>query len=131
MPGYKGEALRLFRGASALERRRRVYGISWTSSLSMAEDFAEGYRVWSTGRVVLETVAPPEAIIAAEEYPPPMAEVEKAELGLPPNTKIVEWHEESEFLVDRRLLGPVHVLRRHASQTRPPSPRAPPITSDI
>jgi hypothetical protein len=32
MPKYKGDALRLFRGASALQRRRRVYGISWTSS---------------------------------------------------------------------------------------------------
>jgi hypothetical protein len=87
MPAYKGEALRLFRGAGAGERRRAAYGVSWTSNLSAAEDFAESYRVWPRGSVVLETVAPPEAIISAVEYPPPMTEAEKAELGLPPSEK--------------------------------------------
>ena len=36
MPGFKGEAVRPFRGASAGERRRAAYGVSWTSSLSTA-----------------------------------------------------------------------------------------------
>jgi hypothetical protein len=113
LPPYKGEALRLYRGAGALERRRAAYGISWTSNLSMAEQFAESYRVMNAGSVVLATVAPPGAIISAVEYPPPMTEEETAELGLPPTAKIVEWHEEAEYLVDRRMLGPVSVLRRY------------------
>jgi hypothetical protein len=45
LPGYEGEALRLFRGAGAGERRRAAYGISWTSNLLAAEQFAERYRV--------------------------------------------------------------------------------------
>ena len=115
MPGFKGEALRLFRGASAGERRRAAYGVSWTSSLSAAEEFAERYRVFPGGSVVLETVARPEAIISIVEYPPPMREAEKAEL--PPGVTVVEYHEEREYLVERRLLGPVEVLRRYSPKT--------------
>jgi hypothetical protein len=113
MPGYKGEALRLFRGANALERRRAAYGVSWTSNLTVAEQFAEDYCGWSGGSVVLETLASPEAIICAVEYPPPMTEAEKVELGLSPDMKIIEYHQESEYLIDRRLLGPVKVLKRY------------------
>jgi hypothetical protein len=122
-PGYKGEALRLFRGTGAGERRRAAYGVSWTSDLSAAEGFAESYRDWSGGSIVLETVAPPEAIISAVEYPPPITEAEKAEL--PPNVKVVEYHEEREYLVERRLLGPVKVLRRYPQLERPPSQATP------
>jgi len=113
MPKYNGPELRLYRGAAALERRRRQYGISWTSSLSAAEEFAEGYRKRPEGSVVLETIAMPAAIISAVEYPPPITKAEKVGAGLPPNAKVTEWHEECEYLVDRRLLGPVTVLRRY------------------
>jgi hypothetical protein len=92
-PKYKGSELPLYRGASGLERRRRRYGISWTSNLSAAEEFAEGYRVWPGGSVVLETIATPAAIISAIEYPPPMTEAEKVKAGLPPDAKVTEWHE--------------------------------------
>jgi hypothetical protein len=87
MPGYKGGALRLFRGASAGERRRAVYGVSWTSNLSAAEDFAESYRVFPGGSVVLETVAQSEAIISAVEYPSPVgqtSEIQAPKLGAAP-----------------------------------------------
>ena len=116
MPTYTGAALRLFRGATALERRLAAYGISWTSSLSAAQGFAEGYRVWPGGSVVLEAVAPPEAIIGAMEYAPPLTEAEKAEWELSSNTKVIEYHEECEYLVDRRLLGPIEVQRRYAER---------------
>ena len=91
--------------------RRRTYGISWTSSLPAAEKFAGDYRAWPGGSVVLETVAPPEAIICAITYPTPLTEAEKAEL--PPDVEIDAYHEECEHLVDRRLLGPIKVLRRY------------------
>ena len=117
-----GRKLRLFRGAGASERRRGVYGISWTSSLSTAQDLAESYRVWRGGSVVLETTAPPAAIITAIEYPPPITEAEKLELGLPPTTNVVEWHDECEFLVDRRQLGHVKVLRRYSQHPQKAQP---------
>jgi hypothetical protein len=121
MPAYKGPEMKLYRGASALERRRRAYGASWTSSLSAAEKFAQDYRVWPGGSVVLETVAAPEAIISAVEYPPPLTEAEKADF--PPNVTVTEFHEEVEYLVDRRLLGRVEVRVKYpcASALHPSS----------
>jgi len=109
-PKYQGPELRLYRGASALECRRRLYGISWTSSLSAAEVFAEDYRVCDGGSVVLETVAPPAAIISAVKYPPPSTEAEKA--TMPPDTIIKERHEECEYLIDRRMLSTVTKRQR-------------------
>jgi hypothetical protein len=43
---------------------------------------------------------------------PAMTEAEKVGLGLPLNARVVEYHEEREYLVERRLLGSVKVLRR-------------------
>jgi hypothetical protein len=117
IPKYTGESLRLYRGASARERRRAAYGISWTSNLTAAREFAESYRAWPGGSVILETVAPPEAIIGMMEYPPPLTEADKAELGLSPDTRVTEYHEECEYLVDRRLLGPIKVWRRYAERS--------------
>ena len=113
-PRYHGPALRLFRGASARERQRRAYGISWTSSLKAAQRFAETSGNWSAGSVLLETTAPAEAIISVMEYPPPLTEAEKAEFGLPQTSEGVEWHDECEYLVDRHLLGPVKLHARFA-----------------
>ena len=42
---------------------------------------------------------------------PAASEAEKAELSP------VEYHEEREYLVERRLLGPVNVLRRYPPKT--------------
>jgi hypothetical protein len=59
---YSGPPLLLYRGASAEERRRRLYGFSWTVDLTVAREFAER---WATVResVILQTLAPPEAIM--------------------------------------------------------------------
>ena len=70
-----------------------------------AQGFAGDYRVWSTGSVILETVAPPAAIISAMEYPPPVTEAERAEWDLPTTTKIIEWHDECEYLVGSSPAG--------------------------
>jgi hypothetical protein len=116
-PRYTGPELKLFRGASAGERRRGVYGVSWTSSLAAAQGFAEDYQWHPEGSVILETMAPPAAIITAIEYPPPITEAEKVEMGLAPDTKVVERSDECEYLVDRRHLGRVKVLRRYPPTT--------------
>ena len=96
LPPYCGPSLRLFRGTSADERRRRTYGFSWTSDIAIAETFAQERRCWNGGSVLLETVAPPEAIICA---------IGEASGNL---------YDESEFAVDRRNLRAVRVLRRYA-----------------
>jgi hypothetical protein len=63
---YQGPALTLSRGDSAYNRKRRSYGLSWTSNRDTAETHATG--IWQNfkgGSVLLETIAPPDAIICA------------------------------------------------------------------
>jgi hypothetical protein len=95
MPCYKGPPVQLFRGASADERRRRIYGVSWTTDIEIAEEFAQERREWNGGSVVLETIAEPAAIICA---------VGEASGHL---------YEENEYAVDRRHLNSVKVVRRY------------------
>ena len=54
-------ALDRFRAASVNERRRRTFGFSWTSDLGIALGFI-GHLHCGTS-LLLETVAPPEAIL--------------------------------------------------------------------
>jgi hypothetical protein len=64
LPPYCGPAVRLYRGTSAMERR--PYGLSWSTDPACALQHAENHTK-TTGEtsVVLETVAPPKAIISA------------------------------------------------------------------
>ena len=112
LPSYKGPAIRLFRGSSANERRRRIYGLSWTPEIAVAERFARERQVFDGGSVVLETLAPPDAIICAVEYPRPFTQEEIEKLGV--DVQITEYHEEREYVVDRRRLNGVTVVRRYA-----------------
>jgi hypothetical protein len=95
LPVYTGGPLVLYRGESAWNRRRRTYGLSWSDDREVAESFAEfSAGMYGDGAVLLRTVAPPEAIICAPAL-------------------VTEWRDEREFLVDRRKLGTVEVLRRY------------------
>ena len=82
---YDGPPVRLFRGTTARERRRRRYGTSWTSNREIAELFAERH----DGGLLIETLALPEAILC-----------DVAAAGGP--------YDESEYLVDRRHLRRVN-----------------------
>ena len=64
LPPYRGPAVRLYRGTSAMERR--PYGLSWSTDPASALRHAENHTK-TTGEVsvVLETMALPEAIISA------------------------------------------------------------------
>lgn len=107
MPGARsGSPLTLYRGASVHERRRRRWGFSWTTDPGIARGFAEwwaqpkppGYRGdWDQGGVVLQTVAPPPAIL----------------LVRPPE----DWYDEGEVVVDPYRLGKVTV---HETLVPPP-----------
>jgi hypothetical protein len=96
LPPYQGPAVQLFRGASARERARQCYRVSWTSDREVAEHFAQLYRVDESGSVLLETFASPEAILCDV-------------------TAAGGSYGEAEFLVDRRHLGRVHVISRYPS----------------
>jgi hypothetical protein len=94
MPKYSGAPVRLYRGTAMHERRRRIYGVSWTSDIHIAEKFAQERR-YGEDSVVLETVAPAEAIICA--------------IG----ESSGHLYDENEYAVDRWRLGDVRVVKRY------------------
>src|SRR5450631_2075725 len=95
------------------------YGLSWSADVACATRFADGRRVWTGGSVLLETLAAPKAIICKITYPKPLTQKEiKALKRKYPGITIDEFHDEQEYLVDRRYLDVVKVVRRYA-QTFP------------
>jgi hypothetical protein len=71
MSGGHHCGLTLYRGTTENERKRRLYGFSWTTDVIVARGFAQKYqdnaqadpdRRWTWG-IVLRTCAPPEAIL--------------------------------------------------------------------
>jgi len=65
--------------------------------------------------VLLETLAPPAAIICAVDYPEPATQDEIEKLKREhPNADFDEFHEEREYVIDRRHLNAVIVVRRYA-----------------
>jgi hypothetical protein len=89
---YRGEPMRLYRGTRARERTRRLYGFSWTTSMGIAREFAEHWQQMEGGAVVLETVAPAEAVLLVREEP--------------------DYYDESEVVVDPYKIGRVLVAER-------------------
>ncbi|CAH1696841.1 IncF plasmid conjugative transfer protein TraG [Hyphomicrobiales bacterium] len=94
---YSGPAVRLWRGELAANARYRRYGASWTVSRDVAEAFAQSEirRQSRGGTVVLETLAPPEAILCARALHPDHLE-----------------SNEQEFIVDRWKLNKVQIVSR-------------------
>jgi hypothetical protein len=102
MPGgHSCPPAMLYRGANTHERRRRLYGFSWTTNIAVARTFAEH---WSQPvppfpsanplppmrGVILRTVAPPEAILLIRQPE--------------------EYYDEGEVVVDPFRLGKVEVV---------------------
>lgn len=115
LPAYSGPAVRLFRGTGADELRRRIYGFSWTADAKSGDRFALDKREMEGGSVLLETLAPPEAIISQVAYPRPFTHQEIEECKREhPTGRIVEYHDECEYVVDRRYLKAVLVVQRYA-----------------
>jgi hypothetical protein len=94
MPPYNGSGITLYRGEQADNRQRRTYGMPWTTTRDVADNYARRAQGHVSGGVLLETMAPPEAIICA----------------VPRNS---DRYGEHEYLVDRRKLGQVKVLARY------------------
>ncbi|MGN6260293.1 MAG: hypothetical protein ACTHNO_06120 [Ralstonia sp.] len=91
LPRYKGPEMVLYRGENIDRLDRDRIGSAWSSKEETACMFARGLNAVGKGGVVLETTAPPEAIIAG------------------PSSHSV-WLGEHEFTVDRRRL--VEVKRK-------------------
>jgi hypothetical protein len=99
MPPYTGRGRRLFRGEGAANRRRRTYGLSWSTNRPVAESFAQGpWQMTDGGSVLLETDAPPIAIFC--------------NISAGPNR-----NGEAEYLVDRRRLIAVRVVARYPKRS--------------
>lgn len=116
-PPYEGPAIRLFRGATWYEHQSRNYGLSWSEDAVIAERFARDQIEGGFGEglegVVLETLAPPRAIISKITYPAPLSEEGKLELTAEyGHVSFREYHDEREYLVDQRALTDVHVAKR-------------------
>jgi hypothetical protein len=100
-PRYQGASVRLFRGDSFENRCHRTYGIAWSADRDTAMRFAR--EPWHNGRkggsVLLETLAPREAIISSTHL-------------------IGDHYGEQEYLLDRRRLKSVKVIDRYQTETR-------------
>jgi hypothetical protein len=109
LPGdYTGPPLTLYRGASGSERRRHIYGFSWTTDVTIAQEFAEHWvqpvpGPWKNDGVILQTEAPPEAILLVRKR----GQIEAYEDG-----KWVEYYDEGEVVVDPFRLGKVELVER-------------------
>jgi len=94
--GYYGPPLMLYRGTGRHERRRRLYGFSWTIELAVARKFAERWATPVPGvvteGVILQTLAPPEAIMLIRQPE--------------------DYYDEEEVVADPFLLGKINVIER-------------------
>ena len=100
---YHGPAVLLFRGAEARgARARKLYGPSWSTDIEEAGWFARSYQIAPGGSVVLETPAPPDAIISAPGINGIYCEDASGE----------RLYDEREYIVDGRRLERVTVARR-------------------
>jgi hypothetical protein len=95
LPPYTGPALMIYRGDSWINRCRRTYGPSWTSSIEVARHFASDTSMVTCagGSVLLETLAPADAIVCAPG-------------------EIDDRYGEREIVVEPRRLGKVKVVER-------------------
>jgi hypothetical protein len=97
LPGEQlSSPLMLYRGTHDGERRRRLYGFSWTTDIVTARSFAEHWSQSVPGNkfqgLVLQTEAPPEAVLL----------IRKPE----------DYYDEGEVVVDPFRLGRVEVVER-------------------
>ena len=98
---YSGAPLTLYRGAVGTERRRRLYGFSWTTDLATARKFAEHWAqpgLRSEGIVLLASVSA-EAILLVREPE--------------------DYYDEGEVVVDPFRIGRVEVVERITSPASP------------
>jgi hypothetical protein len=103
--GYSGPPLTVYRGAKSHERRRRIYGFSWTTDVAVARKFAENwaqpmpasYTGPTSQGVILQTSVPREAVLLIREPE--------------------DYYNEGEVVVDPFRLGRVGLVERLTAGT--------------
>jgi hypothetical protein len=100
LPPYVGPPVTLYRGESAWNRRHRTYGLSWSAVEEVADRYAQRARAMYKDSVVLRVDAPSKAILCTYV------------------TTDSDLHTEQEYILDRRFIKGVTVLRR-CGQLRP------------
>lgn len=101
---YHGSGVRLFRGAVAHEAlARSFYRPSWSADIEKADEYARHKQIEFGGSLLLETLAPPEAIISAPGNNGIYLE----------NMSGERLYNEREYIVDARRLQRVTVVRRY------------------
>jgi hypothetical protein len=92
LPDYTGPAVTVYRGEVEARHKLQIYGISWTSDLEIATEFACNRETAKEGHgVVLRTEASPESIVAEPSM-------------------ILCARPEFEYLIDPRLIQTVAVV---------------------
>ena len=95
LPPYQGPAMQLFRGDGFINRRRRTYGMSWSSERVVADAFARSRaNLYQEGSVLITAEVPANAIVCAVPVPN-------------------DHYKECEYIVDRRRLETVQVEARY------------------
>jgi hypothetical protein len=90
--GYFGPSMTLYRGTHSGERRRRLYGFSWTTDIAIARTFAENWAsLKESVPVVLRAEVPPEAVLLIRQPE--------------------DFYDEGEVVVDPFRLGKIEVAR--------------------
>ena len=64
LPRYKGPDLLLYRGENIDRLERGRIGTAWSDKEQTAQMFASGWNAMGKGGVIMETIAPADAIIA-------------------------------------------------------------------
>ena len=89
---YKGPALTLYRGTRGGERRRHIYGFSWSTDLVTARKFTERWVQGETGAIVLQATVSADAILLVRNPE--------------------DYYDEGEVVVDPFRIGKVKLLER-------------------
>ncbi len=92
LPAYDGGEVTLFRGETSFNFEQQTYGMSWTPSREVAEQWAANFSKLGLDSVVLQTVASPAAVICA------------------PWLLVDDYEHEREYVVDRRELREISVV---------------------
>jgi hypothetical protein len=94
--GYSGPPLTVYRGTTNDERRRRLYGFSWTTDAAVARRFAEHRAKAEPGAyvegLVLQTIAEADAILLVRQPE--------------------DYYDEAEVVVDPYRLSKIKVIER-------------------
>jgi hypothetical protein len=95
LPVYSGTSVHLYRGETWVDFSRQRHGMSWSNDINIARMFARGRNALDPGGgVLIESIAPPDAIISGPSGGPGAAA------------------EEFEYVVDRRRLNEVRQLAK-------------------